>query len=153
MKIEAESVVLSGEMIIYNAGSFREKIKSLPDGNYLWTVKKIYRKASHDQFGWLFAGIYPAFLDAAIGAGWEIPGENREEQIEYIDAFCKQMFAKKTILNKNTGEYVDVPDLKRHFKTYDMMAYVEAIRNHCAEFFGVEIEEPKYPNYENNDDN
>lgn len=118
------------------------KLKAIP-GKYTLILKKNYRKASKDQFGWLFSGVYPEFLKGAIETGWEIPGDTEKERLEYIDAWCKQMFAKKEVINRDTGQIIDIPELKRKMKTVEMMAYVSAIRNHSEEFFGHYIPEPE----------
>jgi hypothetical protein len=85
----------------------------------------------------LFAGVYPLVLKALNDAGWEFT------TIDEIDEYCKSMFSSKEVLNRHTGEILDIPGLKRDMTIVEMMTYVDAIRNWASEFLNVYIPDPE----------
>ena len=121
---------------IVNSKVFRTELNSLPKGRYRITVEKYRKNKSNAQLGYLFQVVYPMFRSAASQAGWEF------ESIDEVDLYCKDMFAGKEITNRNTGEIITIPALKRDFNTVDMSTFINKIRDHCSEYFGVYIHEP-----------
>jgi len=115
---------------------FRQSLDNLPKGKYKMTVEKYQRKATPDQFGWLFGSIYPLSLLALNDAGYEFTN------VDQVDIFWKCMFANKEVLNRETGEIMKIPLSKSEFKTVDQMTFCNSIRDHCSEFLGVFIPEP-----------
>lgn len=126
-----------------NVKLFRQEVDNLPKGRYLHTIEKYRRKASISQFGWMYGLIYPQFLMALNGAGYEFT------EIEEVDTFCKMMWANKEILNRETGEIMKVTLSKSEFKTIDHMAFVSNIRAYAAEYLSTNIEDPD-PNWKQN---
>jgi hypothetical protein len=121
---------------IVNSKILRNELNNLPKGRYQIIVEKYKRKKSNSQLAYLFAVCYPQFRAAASDAGWEF------DSIDEVDLYCKNMFAGKDITNRHTGEIITIPSLKRDFSTIDMMTYINKIRDHCSEYFGVYIPEP-----------
>lgn len=116
---------------------FRVMLDQLPKGRYVITAKKYHPKATHKQFGWLYGHVYPLSMIALRDAGYEI------ENIDQVDDFWKIMFANKEVFNRETGEVIKLPKSKKEFMTVDQMVYCNQIRDHCAEWLGCYIEEPK----------
>ena len=122
---------------VVNAKLLTEELGRLPKGRYRLTVEKYKKNKSNPQLGYLFSCVYPVSLRLLNDAGWEIAS------IEEVDLFWKSRFANREIVNRVTGEIESVPDMKRNFTTTDMMAYIEAIRNYCAEYLGGYIPGPE----------
>ena len=121
---------------VINANVFRHDLDSLPKGRYKHTVEKAYNKASHLQFSYLYAVVYPLSLIALNEAGYEFV------MIDQVDSFWKTLFANKEILNRETGEIMKIPLSKSEFKTIDEMAYCNSIRDYCSEYLNAFIPDP-----------
>lgn len=122
---------------VVNSGMFKEELSTLPKGRYRVTVERWRKAKSNPQLGYLFACVYPLVLRALNDAGWEFTS------VDEVDEYCKSMFAEREVLNRNTGEILSVPGLKRNFTTTDMMAYIAAIQSWASEFLGVVIPDPE----------
>lgn len=130
---------------VVNGKLLTEDLNALPKGRYRLTVEKYYKKASHEQFKYLYGLVYPLSMVALNDAGYEFTN------IDEIDIFWKEIFANKEILNRETGEVLKVPMSKSQFKTIDEMTYCDAIRNYCLEYFAMHIPDPD-PNYKQKHD-
>jgi hypothetical protein len=118
------------------ANSFRQQLDTLPPGKYQITVTKYQKTATHLQFGYLHAVIYPLSLIALNNAGYEFT------EIDQVDLFWKSMFCVKTILNRETGELMKLPASKSEFLTTDEDAYANSICIYCAEYLNTTIPPP-----------
>ena len=107
------------------------------------TVEKTYNKASQLQFGWLYAVCYPIALKGFIDAGIE-----DLLIVDDVDLFFKIKFANKPIVDRETGERVNLPLNKSAFKTVDEMTFGNKIVDWCEEWLGLSIPPPD-PNYKN----
>jgi hypothetical protein len=125
---------------IANSKQLKTELDSLPKGRYQVIVDKYKRKASHEQFKYLYGLVYPLSMIALNDAGYEFTN------IDQVDVFWKSMFANKEILNRETGEVLKVPQSKSEFMTIDEMTYCDAIRNYCSEFLNTSIPDPD-PNW------
>jgi hypothetical protein len=125
---------------------FRSDLDSLPKGKYKIGVEKYRRKASHEQFKYLYGLVYPLSMIALNDAGYEFVN------IDQVDAFWKSMFANKEVLNRETGEIMKIPMSKSEFMTIDEMTYCDAIRNYCGEYLMTTIPDPD-PNWKLNKSN
>lgn len=121
---------------VVNSKLLKAECDRLPKGRYSLVIEKYRKHKSNPQLGYLFAVIYPLVLKHLNDAGWEFT------TVEEVDEYCKSMFASKEVLNRHSGEIIEVPGLKRDFTTTDMMTYIEAIRQWDAEYLGGEIPEP-----------
>lgn len=115
---------------------FAGQLEKLIPGKYKLTIEKLYKKASPDQFGYLYGCVYPLSLIALNDAGYEFTN------IEQVDLFWKSLFANTEIVNRETGEIMKLPHTKSDFATIDQMAYCDSIRQYCAEYLGAEIPDP-----------
>ena len=122
---------------VVNGKLLTEELNALPKGRYRLTVEKLYKQKSNPQLGYLFACVYPFVLKALNDAGWEFT------TIEEVDEYCKSMFSSKEIVNRNTGEIMSIPGLKRDMTTVELSTYTSAIRDWWAEYLGVYIPEPE----------
>ena len=136
-KITAIGVKSEGKpFLLLSKKVFNESLDNLPDGKYKLTIEKYYKKSSSNQFGWLYNCIYPLSLIALNDAGYEFTN------IDEVDQFWKSLFANKEILNRETGEIMNIPKSKSEFITVDQMAYCDSIRHYCAEYLSVNIPDP-----------
>jgi len=125
---------------IVNASAYRMQLDLLPPGKYQNTTEKYKRKASHEQFKYLYGLVYPLSLIALNDAGYEFTN------VDQVDNFWKLMFANKEVLNRETGEVLKLPLSKSEFMTIDEMTYCDAIRNYCSEYLMTSIPDPD-PNW------
>jgi hypothetical protein len=135
--IEAFGIKEDGKTFrIVNRALLDQELTELPKGRYRLKIEKYRRNKSLSQLGYLFACVYPLVLKALNDAGWEFTS------IDEVDEYCKSMFASKDILNRNTGEILEIPALKRNMTTTEFSTYVNAIRDWCSEYLNAYIPEP-----------
>ncbi|OQB67232.1 MAG: hypothetical protein BWX92_04025 [Deltaproteobacteria bacterium ADurb.Bin135] len=138
MKLEHIGIKEDGKAFrIINRALLDKELTELPKGKYRLLIEKYKRKKSNPQLGYLFACVYPLSQKLLLDAGWELA------TIDEVDVFWKSKFANREIVNRNTGEVENIPDLKRNFTTTDMMAYIDAIRNYCSEYLNGYIPGPE----------
>ena len=125
-----------GSFRIHNRKDFETELNALPDGRYTIEVKKYRKNKSQEQLGYLFEVVYRKFLEGAVEQGWELAN------VDQVDAWCKEMYAKTELINRHTGQIVEIPELKRDMNTLEMMTYIDKIIAHCQEYFGVEVPAP-----------
>ena len=137
MKLEAIAVKEDGKAFrIINRALLYKELTELPKGKYRLVVERYRKKKSNPQLRWLYGQVYPIVLKALNDAGWEFTS------IVEVDEYCKSMFSSKEVLNRHSGEILDIPGLKRDMTTVEMMTYVDAIRNWASEYLSVYIPEP-----------
>ena len=127
----------AGKFRIVNDKLFREELSRLGNGRYDVVIQKHRRSKSNPQLGYLFGCVYPIFLRAAIDMGWE-----DFASVDDVDVWCKSMFANKDIINRQTGQIMSVPGLKRDMTTTEMSAFTNQVRDYAAENFGCYIPGP-----------
>src|ERR1035437_78226 len=130
---------------VINSASFKKELDLLPVGRYRIIVDRLKRKASPEQFRYLYGSVYPLSMIALNNAGYEFVN------IDEVDIFWKEIFANKEIMNRETGEVMKVPQSKSQFMTIDEMTYCDAIRNYCSEYFNTYISDPD-PNWKQHKD-
>jgi len=121
---------------LLNPALFKLDVDSLPKGRYELLVRRLYRKATPKQFGYLYGICYPLSMVALIDAGYEFVN------IDEVDLFWKSLFANKEVLNRETGEILKIPLSKSEFVTIDEMTYCNTIRDYCSEFLNANIPDP-----------
>lgn len=131
-----EQMVLHKQNGMYDLRPLVNFFANVPDGVYRIEVKKVRKNRSLDQNGWLWGCIYPLLLNALNAAGWEILTVNQ------VHEFFKQLMAKQTVLNKQTGEIVEIPWSTAEMDTVQFSTYCEALRDYAREYLGVEIPDP-----------
>lgn len=140
-KVQASGIKEKGKTFrVVGAADFKKELDLLPVGRYRLTVTKFTRKASHEQFKYLYGLVYPLSMIALNDAGYEFVN------IDQVDLFWKAMFANKEVINRETGEIYKIPLSKSEFMTIDEMTYCDAIRNYCSEYLMTNIPDPD-PNW------
>ena len=122
---------------IVNKALLEKELIELPKGKYRLLIEKLRRKKSNSQLGYLFKCVYPLSMKFLNDAGWEFTNNDQ------VDAFWKDLYAKKEVINRHTGEIRMIPALKRDFDTMDMVTYIESIRQHCSEYLKGYIPSPE----------
>ena len=137
MKLEAISVKEDGKAFrIINRELLDKELTELPKGRYRLIIEKYRKKKSNPQLGYLFACIYPYVLRGLNDLGWEFTS------LDEVDVECKKRFASQEIINRHTGEIMEIPALKRDMTTTEFATYVNAIRDWASEYLNVYIPEP-----------
>ena len=137
MKLEAIAVKEDGKAFrIVNRADLDKGLTELPKGKYRLLIEKYKRKKSNPQLGYLFACIYPYVLRGLNDLGWEFTS------LDEVDVECKKRFASQEIINRHTGEIMEIPALKRDMTTTEFATYVNAIRDWASEYLNVYIPEP-----------
>ena len=111
--------------------------KDCNDGLYRVSVASARKGRSNDQNGYLWGCVYPMVLEGLIGAGWE-----DFTDCEQVHELCKQKFASRDIVNRNTGEVATLPSSTTEMDTVQFSAYVDSVRDWASEFLGVSIPDP-----------
>lgn len=106
------------------------------DGEYMIEVKKVRKKRSNDQNAWLWGVIYPMLLDGLVDAGWEIT------DTEQVHEFFKSQMTSDRVINKHTGEVIEIPESTANMDTLTFSTYCEKLREYASEFLGVDIPDP-----------
>ena len=120
-----------------NGQLMKQEIKELPEGRYRIIIEKYYSKATKEQFSYLYGIVYPYFLQAANNNGYDFAN------VDEVDLWAKAQWAKKEVMNRETGQIVSIPLTKSEFKTIDEMVWSNTLRDYCAEYWGVYIPDPK----------
>ena len=123
----------------FNEGSFLlldETINNLPLGDYVITITPNRKTRSNQQNAYLWGIVYPAVLFGLQDAGWEITDE------EQVHEYCKQAFAAREVINKDTGEVLSLPNSTARMQTAEFNVYVDKIKAFALEYLNVTIPEP-----------
>lgn len=107
------------------------------DGHYRVEIKRVRRKRTLEQNGWLFGCIYPMLLKALNDAGWD-----DITTVEQVHEYFKSLLWKQRIVNRHTGEIVEIPYSTTEMDTVQFSTYCEKLRDYGREFLGIEIPDP-----------
>jgi hypothetical protein len=144
-KINYRAVKKDGESLrIINSKLLKADCDRLTRGEYRLIIERYKRKASPEQFRYLYGLVYPLSQIALNDAGYEFVN------IDQIDQFWKAMFANKEVLNRETGEILKIPLSKSEFMTIDELTYCDAIRNYCSEYLMTSIPDSDLEKHCNN---
>ena len=113
-----------------------ERLQSLPSGDYSITIAPNRKTRSNQQNAYLWGVVYPAVLFGLQDAGWEITHE------EQVHEYCKQAFAAREVINKDTGEVLSLPSSTARMQTAEFNVYVDKIKAFAFEYLNVTIPEP-----------
>jgi len=113
-----------------------ERLQSLPSGDYSITIAPNRKTRSTQQNAYLWGVVYPAVLFGLQDAGWEIIDE------EQVHEYCKQAFATREVINKDTGEVLSLPSSTARMQTAEFNVYVDKIKAFALEYLNVTIPEP-----------
>lgn len=113
-----------------------ETIENLPIGDYVITITHDRKTRSTQQNAYLWGIVYPAVLFGLQDAGWEIIDE------EQVHEYCKQAFAAREVINKDTGEVLSLPSSTARMQTAEFNVYVDKIKAFALEYLNITIPEP-----------
>ena len=113
-----------------------ERLQNLPSGDYSITIAPNRRMRSTQQNAYLWGVVYPAVLFGLQDAGWEIIDE------EQVHEYCKQAFATREVINKDTGEVLSLPSSTARMQTAEFNVYVDKIKAFALEYLNITIPEP-----------
>lgn len=113
-----------------------ETLYDLPFGNYVITITPNRKTRSNQQNAYLWGIVYPAVLFGLQDAGWEITNE------EQVHEYCKQAFAAREVINKDTGEVLRLPNSTARMQTAEFNVYVDKIKAFALEYLNITIPEP-----------
>ena len=119
--------------------SFRlldETLRNLPIGDYVITITPNRKTRSNQQNAYLWGIVYPSVLFGLQDAGWEITNE------EQVHEYCKQAFAAREVINKDTGEVISLPNSTARMQTAEFNVYVDKIKAFALEYLNITIPEP-----------
>lgn len=119
--------------------SFRlldETLHNLPIGDYVITITPNRKTRSNQQNAYLWGIVYPSVLFGLQDAGWEIIDE------EQVHEYCKQAFAAREVINKDTGEVLILPNSTARMQTAEFNVYVDKIKAFALEYLNITIPEP-----------
>ena len=115
------------------------------DGHYRVEIKRVRRKRTLEQNGWLFGCIYPVLLKALNDAGWD-----DITTVEQVHEYFKSLMWKQSIVNRHTGEIVEIPYSTTEMDTVQFSTYCDKLRDYGREYLGVEIPDPHKLIFDNN---
>lgn len=113
-----------------------ETLYDLPFGDYVITITPNRKTRSNQQNAYLWGIVYPAVLFGLQDAGWEITNE------EQVHEYCKQAFAAREVINKDTGEVLSLPNRTARMQTAEFNVYVDKIKAFALEYLNITIPEP-----------
>src|SRR5574344_2962996 len=131
MKLEAIGIGDGVSFRVVNSFDFYRELNTLK-GRFTLTVQRYRRSKSQPQLGYLFGCVYPMFLRAAIDAGWE-----DLTSVSDVDTWCKAMLAGRDIVNRQTGQIMTVPGMKRDMTKTELSAYTNQVRDYAADYFNT----------------
>ena len=111
-------------------------LHDLPLGDYVITITPNRKTRSNQQNAYLWGIVYPAVLFGLQDAGWEIIDE------EQVHEYCKQAFAAREVINKDTGEVISLPNSTARMQTAEFNVYVDKIKAFALEYLNITIPEP-----------
>lgn len=121
---------------LFNLRPVYKWMTSQTDGVYNIEIKKSRKIRSLDQNGWLWGCIYPLMLKGLNDAGWEFTST------EQVHEYFKQMLASEEIINKHSGEIIEIPGSTAIMDTVEFGTYCEALRSYALEYLNIEIPDP-----------
>lgn len=111
-------------------------IGAASDGVFRVEVSVVRRHRSLDQNRWLWGCIYPLLRQALLAQGWEFATD------EQVHEFFKAQMAADRVVNRHTGEVIEIPCSTREMDTVTFATYCEKLREYGREYLGVEIPDP-----------
>lgn len=131
-----ETIILHKSDGLYDIRPIIGYMSNVPDGYYRIEVTHIRKKRTLDQNGWLFGCIYPLLLKGLNDAGWEFVN------VQQVHEFFKQQIGLDQVINKHTGEIVEIPRSTAEMDTLTFSTYCDRLRDYGREYLNIEIPNP-----------
>ena len=106
------------------------------DGFYKIDVQLVRRHRTLDQNRWLWGCVYPLLRQGLNAQGWEFTDDGQ------VHEFFKAQMAADKVVNRHTGEIIEIPCSTREMDTVTFSTYCEKLRDYGREYLGVEIPDP-----------
>lgn len=110
--------------------------RAAADGSYALKIRKLHKARTLNQNDYLWGVVYPALLDGLLAAGWEFTS------VEQVHAFFKGLLTSEKVVNRHTGEVVELPGSTASMDTAEFSAYVDRLREYARKWLNVDIPEP-----------
>lgn len=120
----------------FNLRTLIDFFRMAGNGCYWLEVKKQRRGRTLNQNDYLWGCVYPILLDGLLDAGWEFTS------VEQVHEFFKKQIAHDRVVNRHTGEIVEIPASTATMDTQQFSAYVDTLRDYAEEFLGITIPNP-----------
>lgn len=111
-------------------------LQQLPRGEYSVTIVRKRKTRTNPQNAYLWGIVYAGVLFGLRDAGWEIT------DTEQVHEWCKQKFAAREVINRDTGEVLSLPRSTVAMNTAEFQTYVDQIRAFALEYLNVQIPAP-----------
>lgn len=120
----------------FNLRTLQEYFRTAPNGWYVLSLTKQRRGRTLNQNDWLWGCVYPILFDGLLEAGWEFTS------VEQVHEFFKEQMAHDKVVNRDTGEIVEIPRSTATMDTVQFSTYIEKLRQYANEFLNVRIPDP-----------
>ena len=131
-----EVVLYISNKKVVNMQEFKAAFNQLKDGKHLVTVKDM-RRRSIAQNSYYWGVMVPLVRRGLYEAGYDDVKTNDDAH-----EVLKHVHLKNRIVNKQTGDVIDIAGSSAALSTPEFNIYVEAICKWAAEFLGVVIPSP-----------
>ena len=113
------------------------RIKELPEQEVTIEITKYRKPRSLSQNAYLHGVLIPCFREALNGVGYdEVKDDVQAKEI------LKQMFLKRSVINKETGEVLEYVQNTSDLTTEEMGKFYEEVWKFCAENLNYVIPSP-----------
>lgn len=133
----SEFVIHVSEGKVLNKKVFAQEIIKLRAGKYLVKIASI-KKRSLPQNAYLHGVIIPLVFEGLRNIGWDEIRDNEDAK-----NVIKELFLKRKIENKNTGETITIVRKTSELTTVETAEFIEDIIKWAAEYLSIQI---PYPN-------
>lgn len=131
-----ETMLLEKRDGMYDLRPLINWLSQAHDGTYKIDVKLVRRRRTVDQNSWLWGCIYPLLHQALNAQGWEFVTD------EQVHEFFKAQMTDDKVINKHTGEIIDIPRSTKEMDTVTFSTYCDQLREYGRQYLGVEIPDP-----------
>ena len=133
--IESNGHIKDGKLFIHYRAIFDEQIKQLPNCNVSIKVEQKRKKRSLEQNRYYHGVVVKIVYFGLLEAGWQIENEKQAHEI------IKELFFKKDVANKNTGEIMTIKTTTKE-TTFSFMEKLKEIQQWASEYLNVYIPDP-----------
>lgn len=119
---------------VENPGALKTLFSQLKDGKWKVDINSAQQR-SNPQNRYYFGLVVPLVQNGILNLGTELTREETHE-------FLKARFNSSEVVNKETGEYVQVPRSTTMLSKEKFSEYIEQIQIFAAEFLQVIIPDP-----------
>lgn len=130
--------ILKGKIEFTSQRSWvNNRIKLLEDGDYTMEIKKYKKPRSLQQNSYLHGVLIPCFREALNGVGYdEVKDDVQTKEI------LKQMFLKRSVVNKETSKVLEYVQNTSELTTEEMGIFYEEVWKFAAENLNYVIPSP-----------